>query len=264
MRTALAVVLVVAALSGCGKKSSKEYFEARRAYDQLVDRDGEDAYLTPEMMQVSNALAAVPERAIEYPQAQQLVAKIASEKARVEHEKAELATALEPKPLEKIVPATPRQPPPNEGRPEAGGPAAPGDDGPPTGGMLEAAFQAKFGSCVTGPEQLTVEGAGAVPAYVASSNPVCLKRLGLTEPSKFFFIKGALAGRQTTSTTTTRVILDGGVVATPGAISRTVTGQPVVGAPPGPPDQGSLAPAGTGEGMKANGTASDFGARKTP
>ncbi len=251
MRTALAVVLVVATL-GCGKKSSKEYFDARRAYDQLVDQEGDDAYLLPEMMQVSNALAAVPERAIEYPMAQKLVATIAAEKARVEKERAELEHIVTAKPLEKqgLPTGEPLPKPPTE-------PNTAAIDAPPEGGMTEALFKEKFGSCVTGPAPISLQGQGQVPAYTSLNSADCFKRLGITQVAKFFFINGALAGRSTTTTT----IIDAGVqVVAPPKPPPAPSGSPT---PPAPPP-GALIPAGTGDGLKANGEKSDLGARPKP
>ncbi len=252
-RSLVAVLLVGLAVlsSGCGKKSSKEFFEAQRRYESLVTQEGEDAYLTVEMTTISDALAAVPPRALEYERAQALVAKIASERGRLEQERAaaarvptndgpELMPSMPPSLLPRDVPGAQVQ--------EANG----GDDFP-TGGMLEALFKEKYGSCVTGPEQTPIDGQGQVPAYKVQESSACMKKLGVGGPTRFFFVKGALAGRVGTSVTRTTTILDGGgPTLVPGSSQPylSVPGAPLPGAVAPPPPPGALTPAGTGTGLE--------------
>jgi len=253
MRTLVAVLLVGLALlsSGCGKKSSKEFFEAQRRYESLVTQEGEDAYLTVEMKQISEALAVVPTRALEYERAQALVAKITTERARLEQERAALARV----PTNDAPPTMPPMPPSLLPREVPGVPVddVPPADEAPTAGMLEALFKEKYRGCVTGPEQVPVEGQGQVPAYKVGETSACMKKLGVTGPSRFFFVKGALAGRISSSVTRTTTIIDGGGPSIVPGTSEEYLG--VLGAPrPGAvgPAQpaGALQPSGTGSGLQ--------------
>lgn len=252
MRTWLLTLLLPALLTGCAKKSSKAYFEAQRQYESLVSREGEDAFLTEEMAAIAAALAAVPENAREYPQAQALTQKISSERTRLEAERraaeAEAARQPEPTPYERPVDAPPPAPepiPPSD---------VVGEEGPPQGGMSLAAFNKRFARCVTGPTPYKLAGKGEVPTFKATGTPDCLKLLGLTEVASFFFVDGALAGRVSITTTTTRVIVDGGaggVIVGPPQPFTVIPGAPL---PPGatqaaPPTPGTLDTAKTGQGM---------------
>ena len=254
MRTLLAVLIVGLALlvSGCGKKSSKEYFEAQRRYESLVTQEGEDAYLTVEMKQISDALAAVPTRALEYERAQALVAKITTERARLEAERAAAARV----PTNDDPPTMPSMPPSLLTKQEVQGAVLDEADAGladdlPAAGMLEALFKEKYRSCITGPEQLPIDGQ-PVPAYKVDESSACMKKLGVSAPTRFFFIKGGLAGRVSSTVTRTTTILDGGgptIIPGAGQQYLTVPGAPVPGAvaPPQPP--GALAPTGTGAGL---------------
>lgn len=253
MRTLLAVLIVGLALlvSGCGKKSSKEYFEAQRRYDSLVTQEGEDAYLTVEMKQISDALAAVPPRALEYERAQALVAKIATERTRLEQERAAVRVPTNDDP-----PRMPNLPPSLLTKQEVQGAvldeADAGLNELPVAGMLEALFKERYRSCITGPEQLPIDGQGLVPAYKVDESSACMKKLGVSGPTRFFFIKGGLAGQVNSTVTRTTTILDGGgPTIIPGA-SQPYLGvpgapQPGAVAPSQPP--GALIPAGTGSGL---------------
>lgn len=255
MRTLVAVLIVGLALlvSGCGKKSSKEYFEAQRRYESLVTQEGEDAYLTVEMKQISEALAAVPTRALEYERAQALVAKITTERARLEQERAAAARV----PTNDDPPTMPSVPPSLLTKQEVQGAVLDEADAGlvdelPVAGMLEALFKEKYRSCITGPEQLPLEGQGLVPAYKVDESSACMKKLGVAAPTRFFFIKGGLAGRVSSTVTRTTTILDGGgptVIPGAGQQYLTVPGAPQPGAvaPPQPP--GALIPTGTGSGL---------------
>ncbi|MBL8938401.1 MAG: hypothetical protein JNM69_27795 [Archangium sp.] len=254
MRTWLLLVGVVLALTGCGKKSSKEFFAAQGRYESLVAREGDDAYVSDEMKQISAALAGVPTNAVEYDRARALIAKIDTERTRVEAEQAAEAAALaaaqaptvDSRPSELLAPppAQPANPSPTE---------AVNADGPPEGGLPEAAFVQKYGRCATGPIKQTIDGVGEVPTYKANGTPDCLKKLGLTEVSSFFFVKGALAGRVSASVTTNRTTFDAGqtVIPQPAQEYMAIPGAPLpagMTAPPRP-STGSLDVAPTGQGL---------------
>ncbi|MDP3232658.1 MAG: hypothetical protein Q8S33_22125 [Myxococcales bacterium] len=251
MRTLLAVLIVGLALlfSGCGKKSSKEYFEAQRRYESLLTQEGEDAYLTVEMKQISDALAAVPTRTVEYERAQALVAKIATERARLEQERAAAARV----PTNDAPPQKPNFPPSAFATPGAALDEVDAGEATdyPTGGMLEALFKEKYGACVSGPEQLPIEGQGQVPAYKVAETAACMKKLGVSGPTRFFFVKGALAGRVGSTVNRTTTIIDGGGPSViPGQPYLGIPGAPMPGAVAPPPAPGALTPAGTGSGLQ--------------
>lgn len=271
MRTLAPVSLIALALlmPGCGKKSSKEYFEAQRSYETLVNQGGEDAYLTAEMAQVSAVLAAVPKRAVEYELAQALVAKIAAERTRLEAERAAVARVDEAAAGDRGLGVNM---PPSLLPTQVAGVAleesdgGPGDDAP-TAGMLEALFKEKYAGCVSGPEPLAIPGEGDVPAYRVNDGAACMKKLGVTAPSRFFFIKGSLAGRASSTTTRTTVILDGGArAAGPGTAPepQVRAGPPLPTTPPQAPRPGDLTPAGTGAGMQYHETGSGLAPRPNP
>ncbi|MBL8920726.1 MAG: hypothetical protein JNJ54_17820 [Myxococcaceae bacterium] len=270
MRTTALILLAllsVTALGGC-KKSSKEYFEAQRRFDSLTAQEGDDAYLMPEMEQVSQTLAAVPTRAFEYDRAQALLAKISAEKARVAQERAS-AVVVKPADEPQV---------PDFRRPEAVAiPSAaavdPFDGGVPelvpTGGMPEALFKEQFGDCVSGPQPIKVDGQGEVPAYQVNETAPCFKKLKVEGPSRFFFVNGALAGRLSSTRTVTRTILDGGAGGTveqPPTQFLVVPGAPLPpgAAAPTAPAPGTLPAGSTGDGMQPTKAEGDLGARPQP
>lgn len=266
-KTALILLLVSVALGGC-KKSSKEYFEAQRRFDSLTAQEGDEAYVMPEMDQVTQMLSAVPTRAFEYDRAQALLAKIATEKARVTQERA--ATAVKPPSDEPYkMPELPSGTGPSIPSAAAVDPFDGGvPEQVPVAGMSEALFKEQFGACVTGPETLKLEGVGDVPAYPAKNTPECLRKLGLTSAAKLFFVKGGLAGRVASTTSVTRTILDGGVTTKTLPAPQPPTLFNIPGAPIGgntpPPAPGSLPPGATGDGMAPAKADSDMEARPNP
>ncbi|MCA2979488.1 MAG: hypothetical protein INH41_21850 [Myxococcaceae bacterium] len=187
-------VVVGVGLSGCRAKSYPAFYEAERSYQVLVAREGDDAYPAPEMDQVLAALKATPPGSREGPKAQALVATIEQERARVERERAEAARppVAEVSPEVVFPPSPPSPPAPPEPAPAAE--KAPDEPATPQPGMPERDFQRRFGSCVTGPEVITLPE-GKAPAYTSLDDERCRKLLGVTVATKFFFIDAKLAGR---------------------------------------------------------------------
>lgn len=262
----LLALLSVTTLGGC-KKSSKEYFEAQRRFDSLTAQEGDDAYLLPEMEEVSQMLSAVPTRAFEYDRAQALLARISTEKARIAQERASAAG---------VKPAGEPEAP-DFRRPAVALPSAaavdPFDGGEPelvpTGGMPEALFKEQFGDCVSGPQTIKVDGQGEVPAYQVNETPPCFKRLRVDGPSRFFFVNGALAGRLSSTKTVTRTIIDGGAggtVVQPPTQFLVVPGAPLPpgAAIPATPPPGTLPAGSTGDGLVPTKAEGDLGARPEP
>lgn len=270
MRTQLAVLVLACGVlaSACGKKSSREFFEAQRQYESLVTQQGEDAYLTAEMEQVSSALAAVPARALEYEKAQELVAKIAAERGRIERERAEAAraeVALKPETMPEMPPSLLGPPPGAEKPAQAAGPV----DETPTAGMPEATFREQYAACIGARELMPVAGVGEVPAYPVKDSAECQKRMGVTGQTRFFFVNGGLAGRASKETTRTTRVVDGGapVVINPPQQFLLVPGAPLpagLGGAPPPAPAGTMAPAGTGSGMEPVNAAGGLQPRENP
>ncbi|MCU0695080.1 MAG: hypothetical protein MUC96_00975 [Myxococcaceae bacterium] len=192
--TLVSFVVLLLATSGCRKKSYKAFYEAERAYQVMVAREGEDAYFQPELEQVLTVLRAVPAGAPEEPKAQALLATIEQERARITAERnqaeAEARTAQAAAPPTRTDFGTTA---PTEGAAPAIDPAAAGP-GTPQPGMDEAEFKRQFGVCVTGPEVIELP-TGKHPAYTGADDERCRKRLGTSAPTKFFFVNNKLAGR---------------------------------------------------------------------
>ncbi len=72
--------------AGCRKPSSVDYYDAQGRYSSLVARQGNDAYLDPEMDRVTALLQQVSPNSMEADKAQQLLQLITVEKQRLEDE----------------------------------------------------------------------------------------------------------------------------------------------------------------------------------
>jgi len=105
MRRIACLVLAAALLApaACRKpKPSPAFLEARGAYTTLIAELGDDAYAEPQMQQIEDVLKTVPSDSADAQAAQDLLAKIASERKRIDDERAArekaLASALAPTP----------------------------------------------------------------------------------------------------------------------------------------------------------------------
>lgn len=239
MRVFLSILLVILAISSC-KKSSKEFYESQRRYDVLVAREGDDAFLTPEMGDISQALSAIPSNAIEKPQAVALVAKIAAERTRIEAAQAEAArtqaaaeTAAERPPSFPSGAGTRPPEPPKEAPPVAAAVDAGSGEPFPFGGMSLAEFRKQFGSCVRG-ETTFDRGGELVPAFPIVESSECQRRLKAPPGSLMIFVGGKLFGTATLSAAG-RASLDAGA---PGPSTRTVPGPSYLVIPGAPVPQG--------------------------
>lgn len=244
MLTMRVFLLVILALSGC-KKSSKEFYEGQRRYDVLVAREGDDAFLTAEMGEVSQALSAVPSNAIEKPKADALVAKIASERARIEAARAADAraqaaaeAAAQNPPAFPVGMGTRPPEPPKEVAVVAAVDAGAAEPFP-FGGMSLAEFRKQFGSCVRG-ETTFDRGGELVPAFPVVESAECERRMKAPPGSLMIFVGGKLMGTATLSAAG-RATLDAGA---PGATTRTVDGPSFLVVPGAPIPPGYTSPPG--------------------
>src|SRR6185436_1608185 len=87
MRAAAVALSVCLLLSGCRKKSAREYYRLESDYSVLVSRDGDAAYDEPELATIIEGLNAIPADALERPKAEALLATIATETLRVRKDK---------------------------------------------------------------------------------------------------------------------------------------------------------------------------------
>lgn len=246
----LTCALAVLVVTGCAKKSSKEFHRLSSEQEVLVLREGDDAWVSAEMAAIQSGLEQVPENTLEHDRAVALVEKIKGERARVEREKAEAAAptpAAQPTPPQLPTADQPAATPAAE--PLAAEPAAAADGGAPAAaqpwlGMPEAEFSKRFSACVSaGPKTKLSTGADADAVYAVNATAECQKQLGGAQPggrTVFLFGPKGLAEKATFVTET----IDGGQIITPGRQPPTPD--------PGPP-QLTIPGAPVPEGIDAGG-----------
>ncbi len=206
MRRLVFLVMLVAVLSaGCRKKHSMEFGLYKADFTSLVDRNGDDAYLTPEMDAVVEKLKTVNPETVEAAEAQALVARIASEKSRVQSDKEAKAKAVAEAAKAPPAPAFPPSEPtkldqvgviPNLDAVDAGAAADAGvkPEARPEGGMTEAAFRAAFGACFEAARPVPLP-TGPAQAYQVKDRPDCAKYGAPTV--SYYFVGGKLGGTLT-------------------------------------------------------------------
>ncbi len=212
MRTPVVLLLLVPALmlTGCRKKSSPEFFKLESEHSILVARDGDDAWLSPQMDSVLSGLQAIPEDAVEKPRAQALATKILAEQARLKAEQ------VKPPPSAPVDPFAGRvlsAPPPPEQTPETAEEVDAGElADQPWPGMQEQVFVTRFGACFSpGPKAVLPDGRAA-SAFVLSASPACQKQFGAAGAGvSYLFTDKGLWGKATE----TVVIPDAGPVLVP-------------------------------------------------
>lgn len=226
MRFALISLCLLISFAGCRKKTSPEFFKLESAQSVLISRDGDDAYVSPEMDAIIEGLSAIPENAREKERAVELVQRLSSEKARVVAER-----APKPPPPPRPDPFAGRNLNPTPVEPPPVVEEEPVDAGPPSEpwtGMDEATFKKLFGQCFSpGPKTELPNGTPAT-TQVLVSKPECQKSLGARgATTSYLFVDGGVWGK----VTETFVKLD--------------AGQPP--APPPPPPPPPPAPRDAGE-----------------
>lgn len=195
------VMLVAAAFSGCRKKHSMEFGLYKADYTALIDRQGDDAYLSPQMDEVVAHLKSVDPETVEAAEARMLMDKIATEKVRVTADREAKAKAVAeataapptaptgfgaPVDLSKVGPI-PDLNAVDAGVADAGAKA----EERPEGGMAESDFRAKFGICFESPRAVNLPS-GPVQAYQVKNRPDCVKYGG--PDVSWYFANGKLGG----------------------------------------------------------------------
>jgi hypothetical protein len=234
MRVALLCCLGLAVLSSsCRKKTYAEFYKLETEQSSLISRDGDDAYLSPEMETIIAGLNAVPDNAREYERARELSSKLQIEQQRMRAER----EAAVVKPTE--VDTSPPVPMPAAVVVPVDAPvAAAADAGPsqPYGGMPEKDFVAAFGSCFRAGAAVPGEDGGAASTQVVIDRSDCTKRFGQAGATTSYIFGSAngLQGKRTeivTETKTEKTVVTGTPPSPPapegaGTIFR-VTGAPV-------------------------------------
>lgn len=167
MRSLFCLGLVGAlALAGCRKPmASADYLAASNRYTNLLALHGDSAYARPEMTEVTDRLAKVDPKSLDFQKAQELLVKINAEKQRVMAEEAK-----------NLIAANPIAPPPNfpdlpavqaPGAVEAGGGGGGGRDaGPGSDVAVGADFNGlnnRYPGCLIAREPVTMIGRDGGP-----------------------------------------------------------------------------------------------------
>jgi hypothetical protein len=214
----LCVLLSTLVLTGCRKKTSKEFYKLESEQSILVSRDGDDAYLSAEMDAVLAGLQAIPEDALEKDKANNLVAKLNAERDRVKAEKAALAkptpppedpfAGRTPTPTETPTPA-PEETAPAEEVSDAGEPEVT----QPVSGMDEKVFVQKFGSCFSAAPEATLPDGRKAHAYELNAKDAkCQKQFGQPDTTvRYLFTDRGLWGKATE----TLQVRDAGLIVLP-------------------------------------------------
>lgn len=243
MRAAAVALSVCLLLSGCRKKSAREYYRLESDYQVLVSRDGDAAYDEPELATIVDGLNAIPTDALERPKAEALLATIAAETLRV-HKDKPAPTAATPTTgnADALYQGLQQQRQDNARRAaaeaQAAAEAAAADAGvtytEPVNGMSEAAFIKAFGTCFTRGAPLTLPDGTKTTTQQALSSPACQKWGGAT----WLFDGNGLLGKLVENKIpATRVEFDAGTPppAPPPKTTRFLLGGPAGSDAPPPP-----------------------------
>lgn len=248
MRIALLVgVLLCAALSGCKKKTSAEYYRLEGEHSVLVTREGDAAYESAEMVGIIAGLRAVPADAVEKPKADALLATIANEQARVLRERtpppgnsiptddvtarfAAMKAAREDNPTQNAVV-----------EPVDAGPAEPAE---PYRGMAEADFVKVFGRCYERGEPSPMSDGGSFTTQRLRADAKCQAQYGTPGAvTSWLFDDNGLNGKLVETTRRETTVVDSGAgeqLTVPQPVPEpqpilVIPGAPQPGAEPPPP-----------------------------
>lgn len=211
MRRVAILLLVLAAGTGCRKKTAPEFYGFESTYSIMVARDGDEAYATETMDQVLAGLEQIPADTVEGPKAAELAATIKRERARIAQEDKDREAALAaaeaptpgPGPGPSLFPPPEPEEAPGAAAADAGGPQA------PWGGMSSAEFTRLFGACFDAGPRKTLPGQPEGTTFVLKDEPKCRAQFKVADPSaslSFVFVKDALIGQTTEKKTTTETV----------------------------------------------------------
>lgn len=172
------LVAVVCILAGCSRQKapSPEYRDAHQRFSKLYGAQLDDAFLDPQMAEIEAMLTRVPEKSLDYQNAQELLTRIREGRSRMEAALAEREKAGQFPPMtfgRAEPPATTggSQPAGSADAPDAGAPTA------PVRGMPVAELQSLFGACLEPGPTIDVGGRGERQTFQLRASPQCPQRL---------------------------------------------------------------------------------------
>jgi len=178
MRAAAVALSVCLLLSGCRKKSAREYYRLESDYSVLVSRDGDAAYNEPELTTIVEGLKAIPEEALERPKAEALLATIATETARVRKENPAPAPVEVPKGNAEALYAGLQQARQEQADAVAAAADAAVKYTEPVKGMSEADFVKTWGDCFEKGENVTLPDGRAAASQRVRDLTMCQAKWG--------------------------------------------------------------------------------------
>jgi hypothetical protein len=171
VRGAAALALLAVAVGGCKKQpqASPAFAQAIELHAKLYGKWLDEAYTLPEMDEVEALLLQVPAESLEKVAADELLARIRKERARLRDETAARDQAVADA-VARSQEASPSAAAPASTPPQVEAPPTPvdiPDAGPsqPVQGMPEAEFTQRFSRCFRSVDPIEVFGKGRADAY---------------------------------------------------------------------------------------------------
>lgn len=183
MPRSLALVLLLAVVSACGRKEpSPEYTRASERFNKLYAKQLDDAYLDPAMHEVEALLERVPTDSLDAAAASQLLTRIRDGRKRLEQASKDREQAMadartppsfsgrsvSPPPASGLPTTVAVKPPP---APDAGAPTA------PSAGMATRDFNRLFGDCFESAGPVEVNGRGTRDSFTMVDSSRCRTNL---------------------------------------------------------------------------------------
>jgi hypothetical protein len=200
---------LVLVLCACRAKTAPEFYALESEATILVDRDGDDAYVSPEMKDVLARLQKISPRAIEGPRAAELIARLEAGRARLEAaqlERQRLASAVAERAARTEPVRFPSAPLPAPSIDAGSGVDAGRPDAMPTHGMPINEFAKQFGACFRDGPEVEIQGLKKASTKIVMDTEACRKKFGRGEgETSYVFDEGKFAGTRHIQTTTTVV-----------------------------------------------------------
>jgi hypothetical protein len=201
MRLLWVVIALAVLATGCRKRSAPEFYRLESDVEVLASRDGDDAWVSPEMEGLGQRLGAIPADAVEAPRAVALAARIVSERDRVVAERAQAqADRNRPAPTMAAMGLGGEA---MQAQPSATvAPAAAPDAGPsePVPGMELKAFLRAFADCMELAPVQDVPTVGKASAYLVKSLSACQTKFKVPNDQArryYLFVADRLVGERT-------------------------------------------------------------------